>query len=99
MAKSNNKQILVNTFGGKCQICGYKENLSSLSFHHIDPNEKEFNISKYSNNKTYSFEFLNELSKVILVCENCHREIHNGKYDNDYLEGLDRFDLYDAMNY
>lgn len=94
-----NKQILVNTFGSKCQICGYKENIAALSFHHIDKNDKKFNISKYSNKKEYSFEFLNELSKVILVCETCHREIHSGKYDKDYLESLERFDLYETLSY
>lgn len=63
--------------GGKCEKCGYDHNIAALDFHHINPEEKEFEIDlrKFSN---LSLEKLQkELDKCILVCANCHRELHN----------------------
>jgi hypothetical protein len=61
--------------GGKCVICGYNKCARSLDFHHLDPNTKEFTVSS----KKISFEALKEeLNKCILVCKNCHGEIHAG---------------------
>lgn len=30
--------------GGKCENCGYNENISALDFHHINPEDKEFQL-------------------------------------------------------
>lgn len=63
--------------GGKCQICPYNRYIGALEFHHLDPTKKDFNISHI---KAYSFSNIikKELDKCILVCSNCHREIHAG---------------------
>ncbi len=64
---------LVEYKGGCCKICGYKKSIGALEFHHTDPNEKDFAIS----GKSYSFERLKkEVDKCILVCSNCHIEVH-----------------------
>ncbi len=61
--------------GGKCICCGYSTCIGALTFHHIDPTTKEFNISGTS----YSWlRIQNELEKCVLVCMNCHAEIENG---------------------
>ncbi len=66
---------LIEYKGGKCEICGYDKCPSALHFHHKDSNEKDFAIS----GKSYSFERLKkEVDKCILVCSNCHSEIHEG---------------------
>lgn len=71
------KQMAVDYLGGCCQLCGYNKTLSALDFHHKDPSQKDFGIS--ANGATRSFEKLKiELDKCILVCANCHREIHAG---------------------
>ena len=68
------KKKAVDYKGGRCQLCGYNKYLGSLEFHHLDPKQKDFTVSKF---KKYSFEYLKaELDKCILVCSNCHREIH-----------------------
>jgi hypothetical protein len=73
------KQKCVDYLGGKCNICGYDKYIGALDFHHVDPDEKEFSISGA---KRLLFENLkDELDKCILVCSNCHREIH-GKIIN-----------------
>ena len=71
--RQRTKVKLVEYKGGCCQICEYKKSIGALEFHHIDPNEKDFSIS----GKSYSFERLKkEVDKCILVCSNCHIEIH-----------------------
>ena len=71
------KQQLVDYKGSKCSVCGYNKCLSALTFHHCK-GEKEFDITKgiFSG---YSIEKLKqEADKCILVCFNCHMEIHYG---------------------
>lgn len=69
------KELLVNYKGGKCEICGYDKCLGALDFHHLDPNEKEFSISSSNIYKNID-KLKEEIDKCILVCANCHREIH-----------------------
>lgn len=69
------KQELIDYMGGKCSRCGYCKCNSALEFHHIDPFHKEFNISKVKLT-TFNQQIKNELDKCILLCANCHREVH-----------------------
>jgi DNA-binding CsgD family transcriptional regulator len=76
--RQNIKLTLVKYKGGKCRICGYNKSIKALHFHHLDPTQKDFTIS----GKSWSFERLkNEVDKCILVCSNCHCEIHDGLID------------------
>jgi predicted transcriptional regulator len=69
------KQKSVEYKGSCCEMCGYDKCISALEFHHKNPNEKDFSIG----GKSISWERIkNELDKCILVCSNCHREIHSG---------------------
>lgn len=61
--------------GGKCQRCGYSTYLGALDFHHLDPNEKDFTIG---NRDFRLVDCIEESKKCILICTNCHREIHAG---------------------
>lgn len=68
------KRLCVEYKGGRCSRCGYDRCLQALEFHHIGSESKEREISGM---KSRSFERLKpELDKCILVCANCHREIH-----------------------
>lgn len=59
--------------GSRCSVCGYNRCIGALEFHHLDPKEKEFQISSERNP---SWETLvKELDKCILLCANCHREV------------------------
>lgn len=59
-----------------CAICGYNKRAVVLNFHHTNPEDKKFTINSYS--MTYKSEkIIKELNKCILLCSNCHREIHN----------------------
>lgn len=71
----NRKKDMVYVMGDKCQICGYNKCQAALEFHHINPEEKEFTFNSAMN---YSWALVRkELQKCILVCSNCHREIHS----------------------
>jgi|SRR3989338_5641846 len=63
--------------GGKCMICGYTKYPGSLDFHHLDPKQKEFGISVRGLTRSWE-KIRKEIDKCILVCANCHREIHAG---------------------
>lgn len=66
--------------GGKCQSCGYSKSPAALTFHHRDPNEKDFGIS----GQTKNWEKLKpELDKTDLLCHNCHSEEHERIVDGD----------------
>lgn len=66
----------INYKGGKCSICGYDKCIQALEFHHLYPNEKESDISiLIQKNKDFKL-IKRELDKCILLCSNCHREIH-----------------------
>lgn len=68
--------------GGQCQICGYKKCNRALSFHHKDASKKDFGLS--ASGLTRSWEKTKaELDKCILVCANCHMEIHERLLETD----------------
>ena len=78
--RKRKKKALVEYKGGKCQCCGYSKCIEALEFHHLDPNIKSFTIS----GKSKSFNSLkSEVDKCILVCSNCHKEIHAGLINID----------------
>lgn len=58
-----------------CVICGEKDPVV-LDFHHVNPQEKEFEIS-YGRKRKLS-AVLNEIEKCVVVCRNCHAKIHAG---------------------
>lgn len=63
--------------GGKCAICGYKKCSRALNFHHRDPKTKRFGVA--ANGMTRSWEKTRkEIDKCILLCANCHMEVHDG---------------------
>ena len=70
------KKALLELFGGECVTCGYDGCIAAFEFHHINPEEKEFTIS---GSRTYGKswdEILEEAKKCMLLCSNCHRELH-----------------------
>lgn len=69
------KEKSISYKGGSCEKCGYNRCNSALEFHHLDPNKKDFGIGTYS---VLSWDKIKEeLDKCILLCANCHRELHH----------------------
>ena len=80
-SRDRRKKEIIETMGDKCQICGYDNCDAALELHHIDPSQKEFTFDKQLNTAWSKLE--NELKKCVLLCANCHREVHfSGKIFN-----------------
>jgi 5-methylcytosine-specific restriction endonuclease McrA len=75
------KRKSVDYKGGKCQYCGYNKSISALEFHHLDPSEKDFHIGNGNLKKWETVKL--ELDKCILLCANCHREVHDKLNDEN----------------
>lgn len=72
--KRNLKEQAIIYKGGKCVKCGYDKCQAALQFHYLNKDEKEFSLSHCA---LTSFEKVKkELDKCILLCANCHAEIH-----------------------
>ena len=69
------KELAVEYKGGKCEICGYNKCIQALEFHHKDPAQKDFGIGAKGYTRSWE-KIQKELDKCIMVCANCHREIH-----------------------
>ena len=61
--------------GGKCVFCGYNRCNKALDFHHVWG--KEFGLSERGFTRSWE-RVRQELDKCILICANCHRELHAG---------------------
>lgn len=80
--RKNKRKLLkleaVKYKGGKCCICGYNKSIQALTFHHVNPENKKFNITKFMKFKDFDIdELCKELDKTICVCKNCHSEINS----------------------
>lgn len=74
------KRMAVDLKGGKCQVCGYNRCIWALDFHHFDDSTKAFNLSMEGMSRSWD-TISREVRKCVLVCSNCHREIHAGLVD------------------
>jgi hypothetical protein len=66
--------------GGCCVKCGYNKCIRALEFHHLNPDEKDFTIGERAHGKKIVKKWSliqKELDKCILICRNCHAEIHH----------------------
>jgi len=68
------KKQAIEYKGGKCCICGYNKYYGALDFHHLDPKKKEYLFDRSNSLERQK----KELDKTVLVCSNCHREVHAG---------------------
>lgn len=81
MYKSENAKILrfakkikaIKYLGSKCNSCG-ETNQFKLTFHHINMNEKEFEIADFDDRRWSKIK--KEIDKCELLCHNCHYEKH-----------------------
>ena len=74
--------MLIAYKGGKCERCGYDKSSRALEFHHLNPSEKDFGISKVLTRSVQSLK--EEADKCVLLCSNCHAEIHDELFNQGY---------------
>lgn len=58
-----------------CQTCG-ENHPACLEYHHKDPKQKDFEISKAGSSGISKTRILEEIEKCIVLCSNCHKKLH-----------------------
>lgn len=80
--RSRWKRRIITAMGGKCGCCGYDKCEQALQLHHVDPAQKEVSFSFLRAQPKAAADQIPELRKCVLVCSNCHFEIHAGVTPN-----------------
>jgi hypothetical protein len=76
--RKSTKNRIVQSMGGKCVCCGYNKCNHALALHHLDPSQKDISLGSIRANSICWEKIVKELKKCIMVCHNCHSEIHAG---------------------
>ena len=64
-----------------CCVCGYNKCANALEFHHNG--DKKYRINELIRSKCTAL-LKEELKKCIVLCANCHRELHEKKRVETY---------------
>lgn len=91
LRRASRKEELVKILGGSCQGCGFSGCIQALHFHHVDPSSKSFELASHLLRRKEAV--LAELAKCVLMCANCHAEVHAGDRDCPLLTELPELDL------
>ena len=91
----NRKEFLLKVWDNKCSICGYDKSQNSLHFHHMG--DKLFSLSGNNLHRKLK-DVIEEAQKCILVCGNCHCEIHDGTLKINVKPKDFNFELPDNIN-
>lgn len=83
------KKAAVAHLGGECHKCGVTGGPEIFIFHHVDPKQKEYQISSRANKKWDSVK--TELAKCVLMCANCHKTEHSSWDDPKFLKEVHRY--------
>ncbi len=75
-SRNRRKKKALKYKGNKCYLCDYNKCDRSLVFHHVEASKKDFIVSA---SIRYSWKRVKkELNKCVLLCRNCHGEVHAG---------------------
>jgi hypothetical protein len=70
-----------------CQLCP-EDAKECLDFHHIDPTEKEDDVSNLLSSFRAMSRVIKEIEKCVCLCANCHRKVHKGTLIIDGLKPI-----------
>ncbi len=73
------------TKNNKCLRCGYSEFKEALDYHHVNPLEKDTEISTLLGELRSKQRIIEELNKCVCLCSNCHRGLHRKHWNLDDL--------------
>ena len=62
--------------GRQCWFCGYDKTFTNLCFHHVERENKNFGLTTRELIGYAWKRVIAEMRKCILICHNCHGEIH-----------------------
>lgn len=81
-----NREYAIEKLGGKCVNCSYSKYIGGLDIHHLDPNIKDKNFKSMRGWSKSRID--KEIKNCILLCKNCHCELHGGLLENGELVKL-----------
>lgn len=73
--REHTKKRIVAAMGGSCVCCGYHTCDEALACHHLE--KKEMSMGALRANIRAWRVIVKELRKCVLVCHNCHTELHH----------------------
>ena len=82
----NSKWFKEHNGGLKCHRCGYDTCEKALEFHHLDPTQKTGTLDSFARwlyRKPEWFQAKIRTTLYVLLCANCHRELHAGLWKID----------------
>jgi hypothetical protein len=74
--RNKTKLKLIEAMGNKCARCNYDKCKYVLHFHHINSNGKDDTIANFLRNPRKIQIIIEEAKKCVLLCANCHGELH-----------------------
>lgn len=87
--KENYNLLVQQNLLTDCIICGFpKEKFAAIDFHHINPKEKEKQMSPLMHN-VCNEKLLKEAQKCVCLCRNCHSLYHAG--DEQVVEKYNKY--------
>ena len=63
--------------GSSCYGCDRTGPPALFDFHHVDAKDKAFGVGQDGIPRSWD-RVLTELEKCVMLCANCHREVHAG---------------------
>ena len=78
---AENRDYVENKKKSGCIRCTEKD-VKALDFHHIDGNEKKDTVGKltFCISKNRRKRIDDEIGKCVILCANCHRKLHAGRF-------------------
>lgn len=73
--RQRKKEKAIQYLGSECNRCKGTFHHSIYEFHHIDPSQKDLNVSKILNSSWEKIK--KEVDKCELLCANCHKIRHH----------------------
>lgn len=71
------REMAIRYKGAKCYNCSYDRCVEALELHHLNSDGKDFGLSDKGYTRSWA-KIKKELDKCVLLCANCHREVHSG---------------------
>ena len=84
--RRRNKRAALDYLNNRCCVCGYNKCENALQFHHVHPEDKKFTVSSALGSPWKKIK--QEIDKCVLVCSNCHIEIHSGLVKQAQIEEI-----------
>lgn len=68
-------RVLIESLKGPCIVCGETDKCC-IDFHHINPEDKDFEIGDVGTRKWGNKRIIEEVKKCVSICSNHHRQLH-----------------------